>query len=93
MDVRHHADVEAFLAAAGDFLGAREAEHNLFFGIVASLRETPEAYTGPAYLATVRDDDGHVVAAAIQTPPHRLVLSETDDPAAIAALAADTRRP
>jgi len=90
MDVRHHADVDAFLADAGGFLGAREAEHNLIFGIAASLREAPEQYTGPAYLATVVDEDRRVVAAAIQTPPFRLILSEIDDPAAIVALAADT---
>ena len=82
--------VDAFLAAAGPFLAAREAEHNLIFGILSSLRETPEAYTGPAYLGTVHDADGEVTAAAIQTPPYRLVLSEIDDPAAIQALAGDT---
>jgi predicted GNAT family acetyltransferase len=90
MEVRHHADVDAFLATAGEFLGAREAEHNLFFGVLASLRDAPEAYTGPAYLAAVTDEAGDVVAAAIQTPPHRLILSETDDRAAIEGLAADT---
>jgi len=90
MDVLRHPDVDAFLDSAGDFLAAREAEHNLIFGIAASLREVPEMYAGPAYLASVLDDDERVVAAAIQTPPFRLILSEIDDPAAIAALAADT---
>jgi hypothetical protein len=33
--------------------------------------------------------NGRVVAAAIQTPPHNLVLSEIDHPGAIAALADD----
>ncbi len=89
VEVRHHADVESFLAVAGDFLGAREAEHNLIFGIAASLREAPEQYTDAPFLATV-EAGGAVVAAAIQTPPFRLILSEIDDPAAIAALAADT---
>lgn len=89
MEVRHHADVDAFLTAAGGFLVAREAEHNLIFGIASTLRETPEMYTGAPYLASV-EDGGNVIAAAIQTPPFRLVLSEIDDPAAIVALAADT---
>jgi hypothetical protein len=89
VEVRHHADVDAFLAVAGDFLGAREAEHNLIFGIASSLAEAPEQYTGAPYLATVADGDA-VIAAAIQTPPFRLVLSEIDDAAAISALAADT---
>ncbi len=90
MEVRRYSDVDAFLAAAGAFLAAREAEHNLFFGVLASLRDTPEAYTGPAYLAVVTGDVGEVVAVALQTPPHRLILSETDHPAAVEALAADT---
>ena len=90
MDVRRFAEVEAFLDVAGPFLGAREAEHNLIFGVLSSIRETPEAYSGPPYLATVHDTDDRVVAAAIQTPPYRLVLSEIDDEAAIVALANDT---
>ena len=90
MHVQRFDAVDDFLGVAGDFLADREAEHNLIFGILASLRETPEAYTAPAYLGCVRDDEGRVVAAAIQTPPYRLVLSEIDDPAAIQALATDT---
>ena len=90
MEVHHHTDPDAFLATAGAFLGAREAEHNLFYGVLASLRDTPEAYTGAAYLAAVPAEAGEVVAAAIQPPPYRLILSETDDPAATRALAADT---
>jgi predicted GNAT family acetyltransferase len=88
MNVRHFGDVDAYLEAAGAFLVAREAEHNLIFGICSSLRETAERY-GEPYLAIV-ERDGTVVAAAIQTPPFRLVLSEVDDPAAIDALVEDT---
>lgn len=89
MEVRHHADVDSFLAIADEFLGAREAEHNLIFGIASTLREAPEQYADAPFLATV-ERDAAIVAAAIQTPPFRLVLSEIDDPAAISALAADT---
>ncbi|MFL5671611.1 MAG: GNAT family N-acetyltransferase [Chloroflexota bacterium] len=90
MHVRRYPEVEAFLTSVGDFLAEREAEHNLLFGICASLRETPEVYTGPAYLAAVLDDTDRVVGAGIQTPPFRLVLSEIDDPRIGAALALDT---
>ena len=88
MELRRHADVDDFLAAAGDFLVTREAEHNLILGVCSNLRETPEAYTAPPYFATVTDHD-RVVAVAIQTPPFQLVLSEIDDPAAIPLLADD----
>jgi predicted GNAT family acetyltransferase len=88
VQLRRFADVDAFLAAAGTFLGAREAEHNLIFGVCSNLRDTPEAFSAPAYMATVTDRD-RVVAAALQTPPFQLILSEIDDPDALGILARD----
>jgi hypothetical protein len=88
MELVRFADVDSFLDVAGEFLVAREAEHNLIFGIAANVRASPEIYSGPPYLAAVTDG-GRVVGAAIQTPPWRVVLSEIDDPAAIDLLAAD----
>jgi predicted GNAT family acetyltransferase len=88
VQLRRFADVDAFLAAAGTFLGAREAEHNLIFGVCSNLRDTPEAFSAPAYMATVTDGD-RVVIAALQTPPFQLILSEIDDPAALRILARD----
>jgi predicted GNAT family acetyltransferase len=85
--LRRFAEVEAFLDAAGTFLVAREAEHNLIFGICSSLRETPERY-GEPYLSVVERGD-EVVAVALQTPPFRLVLSEVDDPEAIDTIVED----
>jgi GNAT superfamily N-acetyltransferase len=43
----------------------------------------------PVYLASVEDADGVTVAAAIRTPPWRLVLAEVDDEAALDLLADD----
>lgn len=77
-----------FLAAVGDFLGTREAEHNLIFGVADSAARAPELYEGPPYLAAVSDGDGPV-AAALRTPPYNLLLSEVDDPAAIGVLLDD----
>ena len=88
MELQRFAGVDDFLAAGGDFLVAREAEHNLILGVCSTLRATPEAYTAPPYLATVRAGD-RIVAVALQTPPFQLVLSEIDDPAAIPVLADD----
>lgn len=75
--------VEAFLGVVADFLADREAEHNLIFGICHNLLTAPHIYPSPPYLAAVTDAAGEVVAAAIQTPPWQLVLSETDVPASI----------
>ncbi|HSL98335.1 MAG TPA: GNAT family N-acetyltransferase [Candidatus Deferrimicrobiaceae bacterium] len=89
MDVRRFETVEAFLAGAGGFLAAREAEHNLIFGICSNVQANPGLYGGtPPYLAVVLHGSS-VVAAAIRTPPWRLVLSEIDHPTAVQLLAAD----
>ena len=85
-------DAQAFLDAAGPFLERREAEHNLLFGIAASLIADPQRpMTAPAYLAVVRRGED-VVAAGIMTPPYNLVLSWSDDPAAMPALAEELGR-
>jgi predicted GNAT family acetyltransferase len=86
--VRRCRDAEEFLARARKFLAAREAEHNLILGLSSSLRRQPRLYGEDPYLAVV-EEGSLVVAAALRTPPHNLVLSEVDDPGAIEPLAAD----
>ena len=87
MRVARHATAPAFLEAAADFLVRREAEHNLIFGICATLIADP-GYSSDPYLATI-STAGRVVGAAIMTPPQNLILSCTDEPEAPAALASD----
>jgi len=84
---RHH-DAGPFLGRVGGFLGRREAEHNLLFGILDSLRRDASISDGPPLLADVREGDD-IVAVAIRTPPRNLVLSECDVPAAVDALVDD----
>jgi predicted GNAT family acetyltransferase len=86
--LRRYDDVRAFLDAAEPFLVAREAEHNLLLGVTGTLRDHPELYPEPAYLA-IASDGGRVVAVAIRTPPWNVVLSETDEPAAADLFVAD----
>ena len=87
--VERHPDVTSFLAVAGDWLAAREAEHNLPLAILGSIQEDPTMFGPDApYLVTVhRATDATLVAVAIRTPPWRLVLSEVDDPDALPVLA------
>jgi len=83
MELERFDDPRRFLTAAGRFLEAREAEHNLIYGICSALIANPHEYgDGPPYLAAVRDS-GEVVAAALRTPPFQLVLSEIDDVSAL----------
>ena len=91
MELTRHQDADAFLEQAGAFLAAREAENNLILGLSSRLRTTPLMYGEPAYLAVV-EDQGEVVAAALRTPPHNLVLSEIDSAEAIEPLMRDARR-
>ena len=90
MMVRRHAGIDGFLADAGAFLAAREAEHNLILGIASSLRLRPQGYDGPPLLVVVRNADA-VMAAAIRTQPYKLILSEVDDPQAVPALLDELR--
>jgi predicted GNAT family acetyltransferase len=73
---------------AGEFLEAREAEHNLIFGICSTIEADPTQFEAPPYLATVLHGD-RVVGAAIRTPPWRLVLSVMDHPGAAHRLVDD----
>jgi uncharacterized protein len=78
--VRHHGSVDEFLAAARDFLAAREAEHNLLFGITSNIRIVPELFReDPPTFATVTDGAAAVVAATLRTPPWPQALSCFDD--------------
>jgi hypothetical protein len=85
--VRRWPGVHDFLGAARAFLAAREAEHCLLFGLTATMVEHPGLHADPRFW-TVHEGD-RVVAAALRTPPHNLVLSQFDEPGWAAALAAD----
>ncbi|MBI3748634.1 MAG: GNAT family N-acetyltransferase [Chloroflexi bacterium] len=90
LEIRRFADVDGFLAVSGGFLEAREAEHNLIFGISSYVRDQPNVFgEGTPYFAAALAGD-RVVAVALRTPPHTLVLSEIDDPGAIDRLVADS---
>jgi uncharacterized protein len=90
MELRRHESAEAFLAHAGEFLDAREAEHNLILGLSSRLQVAPLMYGAPAYFAVV-EEGGRVVGVSMRTPPHNLILSELDDLAAIGPLVEDAR--
>jgi hypothetical protein len=81
-------DAATFIERAGSWLADREAEHNLILGICSNLEADPSISDGPPLLAIVERDDA-IVAAAIQTPPWNVVLSEVDDGDALGALVED----
>ncbi len=89
MFVVHHQTADTFLARAQSTLEQHEAANNLMIGIAVRLQEFPERIKTPPYLATIEDGE-RLVAAAVMTPPHRLILhAEGDDPAPLRLLAHD----
>lgn len=79
--------VEAFLAAAAEFLTRREAENNVVLGVTGMLRAHPELFVGrePSFAFVA---DGHrVVAATVRAPPRQQLLSTIDVPEAVDLLA------
>jgi len=97
MRLTRYEDVREFYDRAGEFLEAHEAEHNLPLGICGSLLRRPDTYAEANF--TIVDDgdtgDGDVIAVALRTPPHNLVLalvepeSATDE--ALALIARDAQ--
>src|SRR5262249_32100587 len=87
--VERYADADSFLDRAAPFLLAREAAHNLILGLPSRLRDNPRRFGSDPYFATVSGTEGEVVAAALRTPPHNLVLSEIDEHDVCHAFAAD----
>jgi hypothetical protein len=78
-------DVRDFERVAGPFLADREAEHNLFLGILAQIKHGQ--YSNPYLVAVARGAD--VVGAAFRTSPHQMSMSHLDDPDAIDLIASD----
>ena len=85
MEIEQVAGPDAFLERAGALLLADEARHNLAFGIVATAQAHPELY--PEVCGWLAHTGGEVVAAALQTPPHNVVLVRPKDERASTALA------
>jgi uncharacterized protein len=68
-----------------------EAENNVLLGVVQTLLSNPDRYPDPPYLAMV-ESNGKIVATAIRTPPHKLLLSKSSNLEALTLIAQDLHR-
>ena len=69
-----HENPRSFLDAAGEMLYARETVNNLILGITEALIRDPQAYHTP-FFATIENDQGETLLAAVMTPPHPMILA------------------
>lgn len=86
-----HTAIDSFLAVAEADLARDEVANGLMLGVALRLKHDPARFEYPPYLATVSDDSA-LVAAAVMTPPHGVVLYVADnvEPApALRLIAAD----
>lgn len=88
MQLRRFDNVEEFWHHAQNYLLQHEAEHNLLLGISHALLHYPEHYPEPPYLA-IAESNGEILAAAIGTPPYKLVLSKARELNALTSIAQD----
>lgn len=85
MEIEYVKGVDAISARAGALLLADEARHSLALGILSTARTQPATY--PDIRAWLVCEGARVVGAALQTPPHNLVLAAPVRREALAALA------
>ncbi len=90
MQLTRFAAAKDFRPKAEDFLVAHETQHNVILGLMNVLIHKPDAYPSQPYFAVVTEAD-KVIAAALMTPPHKLVLSLCSDLAALRHIAQDVR--
>lgn len=82
MQIEHFENIDRYYKTVKDYLLQQEATHCLMLGLCSrNFKEQP-------YLAVVKKNNT-VLATAIQTPPHKLVLSKSLSEDAIALIASD----
>ena len=91
MKVVRYKDAEAFYERVEAYLLPHEAEHNLIFGLLSSIRQHPANFPD-AIMALVEDEGagGAIQFVAVQTDrEHNLILSAAQSSEAITMLAND----
>lgn len=91
MQLQRFDEVDDFNQAAAPFLIQQEAQNNLPLSLIGNLQRGA-FYDEPPYMAVVRDEHDQVIAAALRTPPHNLILAQTASHEAIELLAQDTAK-
>jgi uncharacterized protein len=80
--------IDKFWDKTQAYLLQNDAENNVLLGVVQTLQSNADRYPDPPYLAMVEIND-EIVATAIRTPPHKLLLSKASDLEALTLIAQD----
>jgi hypothetical protein len=83
--IEYSDDPEAFKARVRDFLLEDEALHNVALGVLRTLQQNPDYYSGDNMLACVQDG-GNIGGVVTRTPPFPGLLSRAVDEEAVSAM-------
>jgi uncharacterized protein len=78
MQLHRFDSIDKFWDKTQAYLLQNDAENNVLLGVVQTLRSNADRYRDPPYLAVVEMND-EIVATAIRTPPHKLLLSKASN--------------
>lgn len=91
MHLKTFDNIQEFWHDAQAYLLHYEAEHNLLLGILHTLLHHPDRYPQPPYLAIAKTNDD-ILAVAIHTPPHKLLLSKAQNLEALTLITQDLQQ-
>ena len=79
MEVKFYEDVNEFYNLVSDFLLKNEAENNLLFSILNTLKINPKRYGEEKPVLTIVKENDKIKLVSLRTPPYNQLLSYTDD--------------
>jgi uncharacterized protein len=91
MQLQQFDSIQEFWHDTQAYLLQHEAENNLLLGILHILLHNPDRYPQPPYLAIAKTNDD-ILAVAIRTPPHKLLLSKAQNLDALTLIAQDLQQ-
>ena len=84
MEARRLDDPAAYAGHVLPFLLRAPARHNLYLALLDTLQRHPTTY--PEFHLWIVEDQGDIVGAAMQTPPHNIALAEPGIPEVVDVL-------
>ncbi len=88
MQLKRFHNVQDFWLEAKAFLLQHESEHSWLIGNIQTLLHHRDRYPERLHLVTVQDN-ASILAAAVQIPPHKLLLSKAQNLDALTVIAQD----